>query len=86
MPDITIRGPLLALLAAALIWRAAVAEPESSRFGLRTSIGSARVEITLALPLLCVRVSAHVVERAMALSASSSCSRCHPMAAPRSWS
>jgi hypothetical protein len=86
MPLSVIKVTLLATLAAALIWRAVAVQAESNRFGLRATVGSSRVEVTLALPLLCVRVSAHLAEPLVAVSANRECSRCESLRVGRSWS
>lgn len=86
MATTTIRTLLLSAFAVALLWRAAVVEHEPARFGLRATIDSTHIELTLTLPLLCVQLSAHFFDELLAVSARPLCSHCELPRAGRSWS
>jgi hypothetical protein len=76
MTTASIRTALFATAAVVLIWRGAATESDDVRYGLQAAFETSRVELTLALPLFCVRVIAHLADPVMALSASSGCLRC----------
>lgn len=86
MTTTTTRAMLLSALAIALVWRAAVVEHEPSQFGLRATIDSDAVELTLTLPLLCLQLRAHFIDELLAVSATPLCSHCGSMRAGRAWS
>ncbi len=82
----TIRALLLSVLAVLLLWGAATQARESGRFGLRATIGSSYVVVTLTLPAVCMRLTAHIVDELMAVSVRHACHACEARAARRSWS
>jgi len=86
MATTAMKAMLLSALVVVLLWRAAAVDREASPFGLRAKVDSSRVELTLTLPGICVRLNAHVVDQLLAVSATRRCSRCESPAARRSWS
>jgi hypothetical protein len=86
MTTASIRTALFATAAVLLIWRGPSMESDDERYGLRAAIESSRVELTLTLPLLCVRVIARLADPVLAVSASSGCSRCGSTETRRWWS
>jgi hypothetical protein len=86
MATSTTRTLLLAASAVLLFWRGVAAHPDSSRFGLRATLEPTRIELTLALPLVCVRMSARFAESMTLVSTLGHCSRCKASGGLRSWS
>jgi hypothetical protein len=80
-----VRGSaLVATLAAVLLGWCAIRAPASGHYGLRASFDGVQLELRLALPALCVQVSAVLLEEVASLKSVSLCTHCGYQ--ERSWS
>jgi hypothetical protein len=80
-----VRGStLVATLAAVLLGWCAIAAPASGHYGLHASFDGAQFEVRLALPALCLRLSAVLFEQATSQKSVSVCAHCGYQ--ERSWS
>jgi len=80
-----VRGStLVATLAAVLLGWCAVEAPASGHYGLHASFDGAQFELRLALPAICLKVSAVLLEQATGVRSVSVCTHCGYQ--ERSWS
>jgi hypothetical protein len=72
-----VRGStLVATLAAVLLAWCAIETPASGHYGLRASFDGAQLELRLALPVICVQVSAVLFEEVTSLKSVAICTHC----------
>ena len=80
-----VRGStLVATLAAVLLGWCAIGAPASGHYGLHASFDGTQFELRLALPAICVQVSAVLLEKATESKSVSLCTHCGYQ--ERSWS
>lgn len=82
----SVKALLLTALAVLSMWRIATADPAEAAFALRASLSESELILTLSLPAICVRLTAHLVTELTELSALTSCEHCAIDASRRSWS
>lgn len=82
----SVKALLFTALAVTSMWRVATADPAAAAFALRASLSESELILTLSLPAICVRVTAHLATELTDLSALASCEHCAIDASGRSWS
>ncbi len=82
----SIKALLITAVAALSLWRVGTAGDGAAMFALRANVIGSELVLTLTLPAICLRLTTHLADELMNLTAFAACERCAPSAYGRSWS